>query len=300
MTAPTAAGAPPSRAAPVGNLLAAGSTLVWAAGFPAAEALLATWDPVAAVAARFAVAVAALLPVWLLLEGVPRGLDWRPGLIVGAVGFGGSALTIVWALAVTDPVTVAVIASASPLCATLVEWILARRPLSRGFLLGLAATVAGGVLATAGAGAGEGNVALGALLALLSCLFYAWMSFETVRRMPGRSPLAQTAVTVAGAGMASAALALALWALGRSGPPEGGAGARDLWLLAIYGVGAIGLAQLLFIGAVHRIGVALASFHLNLAPFYVMLILIALGGDWSWMQALGAAVVAGGVVLAQR
>lgn len=35
-------------------------------------------------------------------------------------------------------------------------------------------------------------------------------------------------------------------------------------------------------------------------PFYVMLILVALGGDWSWLRAIGAAVVALGVLLAQR
>jgi drug/metabolite transporter (DMT)-like permease len=60
------------------------------------------------------------------------------------------------------------------------------------------------------------------------------------------------------------------------------------------------VSQMLFVRAVERIGVALASFHLNMAPFYVMLILLALGGGWSWIQALGAAIVLGGVVLAQR
>jgi drug/metabolite transporter (DMT)-like permease len=294
--APPLARAPGLRAG--GNLFAAASTLVWAAGFPAAEALLQTWDPIPAVAARFAMALAFLLPLWLILEGIPRGLDWRPGLVVGGLGFGGSAVTIIFAQSVTDPVTVAVIASASPLCATLVEWAFERRPLTRAFLLGLAASVVGGVTATMGAG-GEGNLLLGAALALLSCLFYSWMAHETVRRMPGRSVIGQTTVTVAGAALATAALAVAYAALGGPAPPEG-AGLGDLGLLAIYGIGAIAVSQLLFIASVRRIGVALASFHLNIAPFYVMLILIALGGGWSWMQALGAAIVIGGVLLAQR
>jgi drug/metabolite transporter (DMT)-like permease len=60
------------------------------------------------------------------------------------------------------------------------------------------------------------------------------------------------------------------------------------------------LSQALFVLAVQRIGVALSSFHLNIAPFYVMLILLAMGGDWSWVQAGGAAVVVLGVLLAQR
>jgi drug/metabolite transporter (DMT)-like permease len=150
-----------------------------------------------------------------------------------------------------------------------------------------------------GAGGGEGNLLLGAVLAVLSCLFYSWMAFETVRRMPGRSVIGQTTVTVAGAAGATLALAAGAAALGGPVPPPG-AGLRDLGLLAVYGIGAIAVSQLLFIAAVRRIGVALASFHLNIAPFYVMLILLALGGDWSWTQALGAGIVIGGVLLAQR
>ena len=60
------------------------------------------------------------------------------------------------------------------------------------------------------------------------------------------------------------------------------------------------LSQFLWIISVGRLGVAVASFHVNLAPFYVMVILVAMGGDWGWAQAIGAAVVAMGVVIAQR
>ncbi|TNC74923.1 DMT family transporter [Rubellimicrobium roseum] len=283
-----------------GNLLAAGSTLVWAAGFPAAEGLLATWDPVAAAAGRFAMGLLLLVPLWLLTEGVPKGFRWAPGLILGAVGFGGAAVTLIWALAVTDPVTVAVIASASPLCAAVVEWALERRRLSGSFLLGLGASVLGGVIATAEGGGSGGNLLFGAALTVASCLLYSWASHEAVRRLPGQSVIAQTTVTAMGGGLATGALFAAMALTGRASLPPDAFGARDLGLLAVYGMGAIAVTQILFIGAVRRIGVALSSFHFNIAPFYVMLILVALGGEWSWAQALGAAVVAVGVVVAQR
>ena len=47
------------------------------------------------------------------------------------------------------------------------------------------------------------------------------------------------------------------------------------------------------------IGIGIASFHLNAAPFYVMIIVFALGSDWNWMQALGAAILTIGTLLAQ-
>ena len=43
----------------------------------------------------------------------------------------------------------------------------------------------------------------------------------------------------------------------------------------------------------------MSALHINLTPFYVMVFMLALGGGWSWLQALGAALVALGVVIAQ-
>ena len=73
---------------------------------------------------------------------------------------------------------------------------------------------------------------------------------------------------------------------------EAAFGARDAGLLLVYGTGAMAASQLLFVMGVRRIGIALASFHTNAAPFYVMLMMLALGGGWSWAQAAGAAIVA--------
>jgi drug/metabolite transporter (DMT)-like permease len=276
---------------------------IWAAGFPAAELLLASWDPLAVVPLRFLFALLLLLPLWLALEGRPRGLPWGPALAAGGLGIGGGAVTLILAQALTDPVTVAVIASVSPLTGTLVERMAARgraAPLSRAFLLGLAASVAGGVVATAGAGtAGGASLLAGGGLAALSCLLYSWGSHECVRALPGRSAAAQTTVSVLGAFGATALAAAGAAALGLSGLPEA-VGGRDVGLLAVYGMGGMAVSQLLFILGVRRIGIALASFHTNAAPFYVMLMMLGLGGGWSWAQAAGAAIVAAGVLLAQR
>ncbi|WP_210528931.1 DMT family transporter [Rubellimicrobium arenae] len=307
MTArPLPSGTAPAEARPLpgarlpGNLLAMGSMVVWAAGFPAAEGLLSDWEPLALVPARLAMGLLLLLPVWLALEGWPRGVPWGRCFLIGTIGIGGAAVAAIFAQAATDPVTVAVIASIAPLSATLVEWIYERRPLTRAFLLGLAATIAGGVIATMGGGAGQGNLWLGAVLAVSSSLVYSWGSYMTVRQLPTLSGLGQTTATLTGACVAMTALVALATALGWTALPADPFRASDLGLLAVYGMGALALSQLLFILSIHRLGVAIASFHMNLAPFYVMLILIALGGQWSWMQAAGAAVVAAGVLLAQR
>lgn len=282
-----------------GNLLGMTSMMAWAAGFPAAEALLQTWDPVPLVAGRVLFAMILLLPLWLILD--PGGLR-RPGnlrgMAVGAFGFGGGALTILVAQWYTDPVTVAIIAAASPLTATLVEWAHDRTPLTRPFLIGLVLTVIGGAVATGGGV--PGNLGIGAALALASCFLFSWASLRTIRDLPDHGALGRTTVTLAGAlVLLWAVLAVGL-ASGFTPPPPDPLSGRSLGLLAVYGLGAMAISQFLWIASVDKLGVAVASFHINLSPFYVMLLMLVLGGSWSWSQAIGAAIVGSGVVIAQR
>jgi len=71
-------------------------------------------------------------------------------------------------------------------------------------------------------------------------------------------------------------------------------------LLLIYAWIAIGISQIFWIKSVSQLGIGLASFHLNATPFYVMFILFILGNSWVWSQAIGAAIVITGVILAQQ
>ena len=69
--------------------------------------------------------------------------------------------------------------------------------------------------------------------------------------------------------------------------------------LALFGIGGLAISQVLWIVAVGQLGIAMSSLHINLTPFYVMVILLALGGTWNWLQAAGAAIVAVAVLIAQ-
>ncbi|MGB1613029.1 MAG: hypothetical protein ACPHCM_06110, partial [Arenicellales bacterium] len=69
----------------------------------------------------------------------------------------------------------------------------------------------------------------------------------------------------------------------------------------IYLIPSSGIAQLLWIFGAGRLGIMIASFHMNAAPFYVMLILVALShGNLEARRALGAGIVIVGVILAQQ
>ena len=69
--------------------------------------------------------------------------------------------------------------------------------------------------------------------------------------------------------------------------------------MLIYACLALGLSQVFWIKAVGEVGIGVASFHLNATPFYVMIIIFVFGSEWNWMQALGAAILTIGTLMAQ-
>jgi drug/metabolite transporter (DMT)-like permease len=73
----------------------------------------------------------------------------------------------------------------------------------------------------------------------------------------------------------------------------------EIAALVAASVGSIALSQTLWITSVGQLGIGISSLHMNAVPFYVMLITFALGGTWNWAQAIGAAIVVAGVIVAQ-
>ena len=83
-------------------------------------------------------------------------------------------------------------------------------------------------------------------------------------------------------------MAGAQWALGGPAPAFAGLGlARGGRGAAVFASGALGISQVLWIMSVERLGIGLSALHINAAPFYVMLILFALGQPWDWVAGRG-------------
>ncbi len=282
-----------------GNVLAVGAMVLWAAGFPAAEVLLGVWHPIVLMFLRLSMALAVLVPLWILVDGRRAVMHarWGRGIWIGFIGFGSGTNLLLFAQWYTDPVTVALIAAATPICATIIEVVAGTRHLSARFALGLGASVLGGGIAVGGAFSPQ--VGWGIVMAVAAGFFFSWASHVAVRDFPELSALGRSTITFAGAGVFTAAIFGVLSWYGEVGLPKV-ITPREWGLLAIYAVAAMALSQILFIASVARLGIALSSFHINIAPFYVMLIMIALGGAWDWRAAFGAAIVGIGVLLSQR
>lgn len=292
--------ATPGRSLLVANLICLASMMIWAAGLPAADLIVPHMPPLALTAARASLAALVLVPVWWAVEGSGAVLraDWLRGAWVGFVTLGLASVFIVVALELTDSVTVAIVSATMPVAGIALECVADRRPFTRAVALGLALSVAGGLVALAGT-RGAVEFGFGALAALASVLCYTWGSRETVRALPRLSALGRSAVTVAGAAAVMLIAALADGVMRGAWPDWSSIGPSELLGLVIFGIGSMAVSQLLWIISVGRIGIGAASLHMNAVPFYVMLIVFAFGGAWNWWQTLGAVIVVTGALIAQ-
>jgi drug/metabolite transporter (DMT)-like permease len=277
------------------NLICMASMVIWAAGLVAANVVIPLLPPLPLSAVRMAMASAFLVPVWLGLEGgsVLRHANWGRGLAVGGmIGFG--AVLLVVAQGMTDAVTVAIVAAATPVVGIALEVLLDQRRITIALILGLIFSLIGGVMALGGGIEGLG-LGLGALLALVSVVAFTVGSRMTVTAFPDLTPLGRTTVTVVGA-TALVSIAAAL-----SGPATDWSriGLTEIAALMLFGIGGLAVSQVLWIMSVGRLGIGAAALHINAAPFYVMVILFAFGGQWNGFQAIGAAIVGFGVLIAQ-
>ena len=284
-----------------GNATCVAAVSFFSFGFPAAEVLLQSWGTMSLIAVRNLLGLALILAIWFAVEGLSatRNARWMRGMWIGAVGFGtGSALLVV-TQSLTDPVTTALAAATMPVGGVALEVALDGRRLTRNFVFGIGLVLLGGFLAT-GVNWQDAGFGLGAAVGLSASALFAWGSRGTVKNLPGMTPLGQTAVTTVGMAL-FCMVVFAVFALAGSDFAIVPVMDANGWgLMLIYAWVALAISQVFWIYGVSGLGIGVASFHLNAAPFYVMLILLAFGGSWSWMQAVGAAVLTAGVVIAQR
>lgn len=285
------------------NLICMGSMLIWAAGLPAADHLIPLLIPEQLNALRMLLAGGFLVVVWALFEGFAplRATNWLKGIAVGSlIGLG--AWFLIKGQAIGGAVTAAVISSTLPVVGIALEVALDGRKVTLALILGLILSLAGGVMALdLGAGGAGGGLSLawGAVLCFGSVVSFTIGSRLTVTAFPKETPLGRTAVTLTGAAIAALIVAGGQVGLGGEMPSFAAWGWKEIGAILLFSVGALGISQVMWIMSVERLGIGLSALHINAAPFYVMLILFALGGLWNWPQAVAAALVGLGVLIAQ-
>lgn len=284
-----------------GNMFCVLAIALFATGFPAAEVLLSTWGSISLIAIRVVLACALLVPIWIMFDGYTKVIaaPWPRALAIGAIGFGVGMVLLLVVQDITDPVSAALIAATMPVSAVVLEMLFDGRKLTPNFAAGAVLVLVGGFIAT-GAELTDGAFGGALFLGCVASMMFAWGSRQAVKGLPDMSSLGQTTTTLVGA-MLFCIATLAVFALmGWKGTHSAPLGPSGWSLLFVYAWGSMALSQAFWLLGVARLGIGIASFHLNASPFYVMLILLMAGGNWDWGRAFGAVLLGVGVLLSQR
>ena len=285
----------------LGNLGCFFAMLMWSFTFPASEVLLETWGVMALIVIRTMLAVMTLMAIWVWIDGLAKVLSapWVRGITVGGVGFGIGAVLLLVGQKMSDPVAPAIAAAMMPIAGAAVEVIFDKRRLRLRLIIAIALALIGGLLA-GGVNLGDATFGLGTVFCVIGIFLFAWVTRAATRDFQTLSSIGQTTVTLIGC-LIVVIIIYALCLISGLGETHvGSTSSKNLLLLLVMSVASIAIAQLLWIWGADRLGILFASLHMNVAPFYVMaIVVICMGEHWVWSQAFGAIIVGLGVLIAQ-
>jgi drug/metabolite transporter (DMT)-like permease len=271
--------------------------LIWGLNFSITKGAFARFPPLAFTGVRFALASLLLVPLVRRLEGpqpLPRAALARL-VVLGVVGNTLYQLGFISGLARTTASNSALILASMPSIVALLAAALRLEAVRPRVLAGVLVATAGVVLVVAARGEGFGGGSLAGDLLTLAAVF-CWAGYTLgLRRLPdGVTPLRVTAVTtVAGApGLILAGIPEMV------GMDWGAVGPAGWGALAYATILSLVVAYLLWNRSVQSVGPSRTVVYMCLTPVIAVLGAAALLGERPRpLQAVGAALILGGVVL---
>ena len=209
----------------------------------------------------------------------------------------GSFLLVIAQLLTTTFVA-SLAAALMPIAAISIELLFDNRSVTLSFFIGLTLVLLGSVIIL-GINRIDLNFSVGLFIGLISVTFFAWGSRASVIHLPNMTTLARTTTTTLGmSGFCLIVYLISLYfELGATDVPK--LNLQHVKFFIIYACFGLAISQLLWIKGVQKLGIGIASLHLNITPFYVMIILFIIGHKWIWTQAIGALIIIVGISITQ-
>jgi drug/metabolite transporter (DMT)-like permease len=281
--------------------------VLWGSSFPVIDALLRTWDVLSATAGRQIVAATMLLGLIAIRERrfpLRASLPWRKLFVLGTFGLALSSVLMTTAISTGRVVATAMMSATSPIVAALTARLVFGMPLYGGIVAGTLLALVGGlvIVVMGNGGLGDGAVVEfrgGAGLVILATVSWTWYSQAAQRWLAGYSQLHITGLTVMTGAVAVVAIATAadisgLYETRFELTPE------TLAMVIYLGVVPIGIGAWLWMSAVSRLGVTVASIYHNFVPISAVLVAMAAFGVMPTVYHLiGGVIILAGVVYSQ-
>jgi drug/metabolite transporter (DMT)-like permease len=270
---------------------------LWALNVPVTRYLLTEgFAPLVYSTLRYGIALVIFGLILWRMEGRLgiRGRDLALTAVAGAVLYV-NQLAFVYALETTPASVVALVLGSTPVFAAVIGLVLGLEVLGMGFWVGSAVSLAGVGFVALAHGTVGGDVT-GVLLAVLTAFTWAVYSILVGGLTRRHSPAAISVVV----------LALSWVAVGVTGAGQVTGQSWDLdwtlWLIFAFStLGPLVVTNFLWFRSVEQIGAARATLATNLQPFLsAMFAVVLLSETIHWLQAVGGALIAVGILVARR
>ena len=283
---------------PTADLMLLATVTLWGLNFTVTKYVISHgFQPIAYGCLRFA-AAAATLGVIAYSRERTLALSRRDvvALTVAAlIGIFLNQLTFVYAIKLTTATTVALLFGTLPVVAGLFAFARGIERLSTRFWLAALLAIGGAALVAAGSGGGFSGHVWGDLLALGATVTWAWYSVAAAPLLQRYSPLRVSALAFIVGTIPLLAAGSQQLATQDFGFPA------SIWLLYIFAVlGPLVVANLLWFGAIARVGPSRAAVFANLQPFIAAIFaLLILSEPIGRLQIVGGLAIAGAIVLSR-
>ena len=277
--------------------------LSWGANVPVSKVMLQHFDVVPMLAVRTLTAVATLVMVLVLAEGVGSlriEVGLKRFLLIGLM-MSGFFVIFTIGIRFSNPISAAAVQVAGPLVAAATVRLVTGMRFDPGFGVALALTLSGGAILAAGSLFGQGALTLGGgeIIVLLSNALWTVYSLKAQAWFDRASQLHRAYVASLSALGWMVPLSLALVAVGWARSPFA---VTDVWVwtqLLLVAVFASAMGAYFWNIGASRLGVAIASLWVNLVPFFAVLWSMAYGFMPNVYQIVGGLVALSGVVYMQ-
>lgn len=275
-------------------------SLIWALNFSIAKDALDTISPLAFNTLRFPLAALVVSAAMAKRGGVrlPEPADWGRLIMLGLLGNLVYQLLFIYGLANTRAGTASVLLAGTPIVTALLTAAAGQERVSRQTWIGAAATVAGITMVVFGSAPdlGGGDRLLGNLLLLGATMTWSAYAVGSIRLIRRYGALSVTTWT-----LWCGTLGIVLLGLPATLRLDAATLSGEVGFAVLYaGALSIGVAYVLWSYGVRHLGPTRTATYSNVVP------VLALLGAWVWLgerptpwQFLGAAVIIGGVTLAQ-
>ncbi|HYX88346.1 MAG TPA: DMT family transporter [Gaiellaceae bacterium] len=215
--------------------------------------------------------------------------------LAALIGIFLNQLTFVYAIKLTTATTVALLFGTLPVMAGIFAFALGIDRLGSRFWLAALLAFGGAALVALGSGGGVSGHLWGDLLGLAAAVTWAWYSVAAAPLLARYSPLRVSAL-----GFAIGTVPLFAVGAEQLGTQDYGFGAA-IWLSYVFAViGPLVVANLLWFGAIGRVGPSRASVFANLQPFLAAIFsLLILSESMTRLQVAGGLAIAAGIVLSR-